>query len=361
MVDTSNINLLDIIPTKLKRTGKEYHGPCPFCGGTDRFYAKADKTWGCRRCGRSGDAIGFLQEYHGISFVEACEQLGIKLENNRKPNHNRSQSKAPGLHKVPATNIVPARESVPALDNPEWQERCAAFVDWSWRNLHSGEYVGIQENLWFRGFGEFETDIWMLGYNPQNFKLVWGGVEVYLPKGIVIPYLDAYDNIYKVNIRRERGASPKYLQIKGGANWLFNSHKIKPSSIVIMVEGEIDAMSISVAWNHYQIVPVATGATTGARWLRWPALLATAQKVLVAYDSDEPGNAAAKWWIDILPNAQRLIPLDHDVNDMLMKGISIPDWILSALHTPQEQETKQPKQKTMEGFTDERPIHYQEV
>ena len=28
----------------LKRTGNEYHGPCPVCGGTDRFWIRPGKT-----------------------------------------------------------------------------------------------------------------------------------------------------------------------------------------------------------------------------------------------------------------------------------------------------------------------------
>lgn len=43
MINTSHINLLDLIgtDTTLKRVANtnngEYHGPCPFCGGKDRF------------------------------------------------------------------------------------------------------------------------------------------------------------------------------------------------------------------------------------------------------------------------------------------------------------------------------------
>lgn len=40
--------------TTLKAAGAYYIGPCPFCGGRDRFTVKATKDgprWHCRHCG----------------------------------------------------------------------------------------------------------------------------------------------------------------------------------------------------------------------------------------------------------------------------------------------------------------------
>lgn len=61
-----------------KASGEEYHGPCPFCGGTDRFRV-TPTFFACRpgdgHCGRSGDAIEFVQELERVDFVEACKIL----------------------------------------------------------------------------------------------------------------------------------------------------------------------------------------------------------------------------------------------------------------------------------------------
>ena len=35
----------------LKRSGSEYKGPCPLCGGNDRFHVRQDGLFGCRQCG----------------------------------------------------------------------------------------------------------------------------------------------------------------------------------------------------------------------------------------------------------------------------------------------------------------------
>lgn len=61
----------------LKRTGvNEYEGPCPMCGGRDRFSVNTKKgVFNCRVCAAKGDAIDLVQIKSGCHFVEACESL----------------------------------------------------------------------------------------------------------------------------------------------------------------------------------------------------------------------------------------------------------------------------------------------
>ena len=41
---------------ELQRRGSEWVGPCPRCGGTDRFHVRADGVFGCRVCGEDDNA-----------------------------------------------------------------------------------------------------------------------------------------------------------------------------------------------------------------------------------------------------------------------------------------------------------------
>jgi DNA primase len=340
-IDTSAVNLLDIIPSRMTKVastgGGEYHGACPFCGGTDRFITQPNQNppkWWCRVCDRSGDAIAFMQQYHSISFQEAVERLG--LESQLKGNRQSSKPQPPLARPAFTPQIAQKSEkadSIPALDNEEYIEKSAAFADWSWRNLMSGKYEAINRYLEARGIDEVSQDLFMLGFNPQHFERTWGGVEVKLAPGITIPYLDGFEGVpRKIKIRRmTEEKKNKYLAVAGGANWLFNSWRIKADSIVVMCEGEIDAISIAIACRHWQVVPVATGSTRGARWLRWPALLAAAHKVFLAFDDDEPGEETTKWWANYLPKAKALRPTAHDINDMLTQGQDIRLWIEKGL------------------------------
>lgn len=60
----------------LKRSGREHTGPCPWCGGTDRFSINPVKSkWHCRGHGGGGDAIGMVMHIAGLSFLEAVQDI----------------------------------------------------------------------------------------------------------------------------------------------------------------------------------------------------------------------------------------------------------------------------------------------
>ena len=69
--------LAERLGSKLKRAGaSEYVGPCPVCGGKDRFSVNIKKQlWNCRGCGKGGDVIGLAQHAGGATFVEAVAAL----------------------------------------------------------------------------------------------------------------------------------------------------------------------------------------------------------------------------------------------------------------------------------------------
>lgn len=54
----------------------EMVGPCPVCGGTDRFSINTRKNvFFCRGSGRGGDAIALTEYLDGADFLAACETL----------------------------------------------------------------------------------------------------------------------------------------------------------------------------------------------------------------------------------------------------------------------------------------------
>ena len=61
---------------RLRRAGRELVGPCPVCGGTDRFAVHTGKRiWNCRGCGRGGDVIALVQHIDGSTFRDAVKTL----------------------------------------------------------------------------------------------------------------------------------------------------------------------------------------------------------------------------------------------------------------------------------------------
>jgi energy-coupling factor transporter ATP-binding protein EcfA2 len=69
-----------------KKTSNEFCGPCPRCGGTDRFLVWPNQDGGgrfhcLRGCDWRGDSIEYLRTYRKLTFQEAAQILGKPINN----------------------------------------------------------------------------------------------------------------------------------------------------------------------------------------------------------------------------------------------------------------------------------------
>lgn len=56
---------------------RDRHGPCPMCGGEDRFRfddLNGRGTWFCNQCG-NGDGFALLRRIYGWTFAEARREV----------------------------------------------------------------------------------------------------------------------------------------------------------------------------------------------------------------------------------------------------------------------------------------------
>lgn len=55
---------------------KNVHGPCPFCGGKDRYIYddKGQGRWYCQKCGH-GDGFDYLKKLHGWDLSKTMEEV----------------------------------------------------------------------------------------------------------------------------------------------------------------------------------------------------------------------------------------------------------------------------------------------
>ena len=75
---------------RLRRVGRDLVGPCPACGGTDRFsVTPAKRAWHCRRCANGGDVIALVQHLDGGNFLDAVQTLS-----GERPRRKRSGQEA---------------------------------------------------------------------------------------------------------------------------------------------------------------------------------------------------------------------------------------------------------------------------
>jgi putative DNA primase/helicase len=69
---------------KLRRLGRELVGPCPQCGGRDRFAIDPRRgLWNCRQCRKGGDVIALQQHLDGCDFATAVRILAGEMDSPR--------------------------------------------------------------------------------------------------------------------------------------------------------------------------------------------------------------------------------------------------------------------------------------
>lgn len=327
MTDTSTVDLLALVlqDTALKRkvstNGGEYAGACPWCGGSDRFIVWPRPTDGkarfwCRQCGAAGDAIDYVMQRDGVGYKDALTRLGLAL--------NDPTAAAPARR--PAAAPAPRQENESwAAFADSWQEGADRFCGEAQDTLHSPGGAAGRDYLASRGIKLAAAAAWGLGWRTQPYFADWGPVQIYLPPGLVIPwfFLDVY---WSINVRRMSSRKPKYLRPRGAANGLYVAGAFFPGVTAIMVEGEIDAVTLWQETTGLPVVIVATGSTTGARLHRWIGLLASAARLVLAFDTDPAGEKAAAYWAGVFPDAVRLLPLGHDINEMHKAGHDLRSW-----------------------------------
>ena len=95
-------------------------------------------------------------------------------------------------------------------------------------------------------------------------------------------------------------------------------------AFAVVTEGEIDAMSVSqVQGNRYPVVSLPNGAQSAKKYLAANAAwLGQFQRIVLCFDSDEPGQKAAEDALTVLPLGKAAICRlpRKDANDMLLAG-----------------------------------------
>jgi DNA primase len=336
-----NRDLLTLVDTPLKRVattgGGEYAGPCPFCGGTDRFRVQPGRggrggQWYCRHCGgdRWHDAIAFAMRRDNSDFAGAVAALtGITPVFASFAIHTSASCYDP------PTPVVPPRVS--------WQERARAFVVSCQTTLWDNP-AAARALAWLRERNLADETIRAAGLGC-NLETYWEAREswglepemnnqgrprrVWLPRGVVIPWW-AGNELWRVNIRRPDADlgedDAKYIGPSGWCNGLYGIDRLRSDRPAVMVEGEIDALTVHQAAGDV-VATVATGSAGGSRRARWIAQLALAPLVLVAFDADEAGEEAAKYWCRVLPQARRWRPYWQDTNQMARDGADVRAWV----------------------------------
>jgi DNA primase len=334
------MTLLDLINgyTTLRKVaathGGEYAGPCPFCGGRDRFRvwpASEKPGWWCRQCDRKGDALQFLRGREGLQFREACARLGQSL---LEAPRRRPTPKPPPLATPPSDT---------------WRAPARAFVDACERALWSPAGAEVRAYVRGRGLQDDTLQAAHVGYHAEGRHEPWGrwGLApepqrrgIWLPRGLVFPWWSG-GTLWRVTFRRlaPRGTpicglgkvdGDSHFMVKGSANLLYNIDDVRPNAPAMLVEAPLDALSIMQAAGD--LVAVVAASTGWGRVERWIGRLALAPVVLLSFDADAAGDSAAAWWRKALgARAKRWRPYWDDPSAMLQDGAELRTWVREGL------------------------------
>lgn len=123
------------IPKKFL-TGK--HGPCPACGGKDRFRftdRKMEGDYFCNHCG-AGDGLRLVMKVHGWAYRTACKRVDEAIGNNHSLTRSLPAVKPPPPPWAPSKALADAtlwlRRHHPARLR-DWLHRHGPDLD-SWIN-----------------------------------------------------------------------------------------------------------------------------------------------------------------------------------------------------------------------------------
>lgn len=245
-------NIVEVIGSSvsLKKVGDDYKGKCPFHDEkTPSFSVSPEKSmYKCFGCGKSGNVITFVMENEKVTFGEACKKLAERYFIEIPENKKKREYKKPE---------PPVKKEIPALK--KW------FFD-----------RGITEQTLSK-FGVTFSNVWM----PKAAKETDTVCFNYFRNGDL------------VNIKY-RAAQKDFKLAKDAELIFYNLDSIQGRDCVIIVEGEIDCMTVSQCMNYnVAVVSVPNGAATGTQRLEYfdncYEYFEQVAQVIIFTDNDNPG------------------------------------------------------------------------
>ncbi len=295
----------------LKKTGHDsFGGLCPFhAERTPSFSVSPSKgVYYCFGCGAGGDAIRFLREVEHLDFAEAVDRLakeaGVTLRyEGDSAADRRSTSRRQALNRV----------------NEQ------AFELYHRMLIEGREGADARVYLAERGVGRDTIEAFEIGYAPRypDFllrRLARGsGPELLVEAGLVVtddrgqvrdrfrgritfPVHDLSGRAVGIGARvlpGEREEGPKYLNspetaIYRKADVLYNLHRAKQSVArsgeIVVVEGYTDVIALVEVGIETAVATCGTALGEG----HFKLASRFAQRMVLAFDSDEAGARAAE-------------------------------------------------------------------
>ena len=287
---------------KVTKAGREFKACCPFHNEkTPSFTINDEKGfYHCFGCSAHGDAIRWMTDQRGLSFMDAVKELAAEA----------------GME-VPAADPK-ATERAEKANN--LYDVMTAAQDWFVTQLQGLDGAGARSYLEKRGFSAKTIKEFGFGLAPDsrsglktalkafdNSMLIDAGLLISLDdkepydrfRGrLMIPIRDARSRVIAFGGRILGDGEPKYLNspdtpLFDKGRTLYNLDKASPASRqtgrVIVVEGYMDVITLAQAGFGDAVAPLGTALTEQQLTMLWRMT----EKPLLCFDGDAAGQKAA--------------------------------------------------------------------
>lgn len=331
------VDIVEIVSdyVKLKRTGRNYVGLCPFHNEkTPSFSVSSEKQlFKCFGCGVGGSVFTFVQQVEGIGFADAvallAQRAGIRIEHRQSagPSTDRRAAVAEAL---------------------EWAQKWYVKHFWDARTGSAA-----QQYIENRGFEEHLVRSFGVGYAPDDWQALTVpgeklfGMQALLDAGLTLmsdngrpydrfrgrvmfPIHDVSGRVLGFGGRVLDDSTPKYLNSPETALFskgrcLFGLHKaaseIRSTQQVAIVEGYTDCMMAHQAGVTHVVATLGTALTDD----HVQRLRRLAKVLILVFDTDSAGQQAADRALELC------LAKAVDVRVVTLSGQKDPcDYILSA-------------------------------
>jgi DNA primase len=290
---------------RLARSGRQWKGCCPFHGEkTPSFYVYEDGHYHCFGCGAHGDAIGFVMQAEGASFMEAVERLAAEagLEVPKpSPEAAEAERQRLGLGAV----LEAAQASYQRrLFLPEGRHALAYLRER--RGLTEATIRRFGLGWTGEGRGALAADLGRDGVTPE--QLVDAGLmrrddetgrtfELFFNR-VMFPIGDRRGRVISFGGRILGDGQPKYLN--GPETALFSKRRtlygldlareaVRGGAPLVVVEGYMDVIALAQAGIGGAVAPLGTALTEQQLAELWRL----SPTPVLCFDGDAAGSRAA--------------------------------------------------------------------
>jgi DNA primase len=318
----SRCNIVDVIGrhVPLKKTGSNYKGVCPFHNEKTPSFVVSDtkQIFTCFGCGATGDVIEFVQRYNNLDFPGAVEKLageyGIEIkssnfqgERDRSAFYEINREAAAFFYRALTTAPNPGYEYMKkrGMEPVTLRKFGIGYADGEWDSLY--QYF-IQKGT----DPQTLLELGLISYSNGKYY------DKYRDR-VIFPIINTRGKVIGFGGRILGEGAPKYLNSPESPVFLKKNNlyglnltrqDINKENQVILVEGYMDVISL----YQHGVRNVSASLGTALTESQAAMLKRYTDNVILSYDSDTAGQAAALRGMDILHRSGCKVKVLH-VND----------------------------------------------